>query len=517
MTTTPGRDDRTNLVLLASTFVIAACGLVYELLAGTVSSYLLGDSVYQFSVVVGVFMASMGLGSYLSRHIQGNLPDFFVAVQIAVGVLGGLSAAILFYAFSHLDNYAVFLFLISIAIGALIGFEIPVVIRILREYRVLKINVSNVLTVDYVGALAAALLFPIVLVPQLGLLRTAFFFGLLNLVVAALGLFTFRQELKIRPQLITATVAAATLLGFGFYRAESITGFFEHRLYADEIIHAETTPYQRIVITRDGEIISLFINGGLQFNSLDEYRYHESLVHPAMSLARRRHHLAILGGGDGMAMREVLKYRDVESVTLIDLDPAVTRLFATNPILRRLHGDAYRDARVTVVNQDAWRFLESSTDRYDVVIIDLPDPHDVSMSRLYTRAFYTLVAKRLTADGILVTQATSPLYAREAFWCIEQTLSAVTSPYNPDSKLFTLPYHAYVPSFGEWGFVMASPRFMSWKDIRLSASTRFLTMDALEHMTRFPPDMERSDVDVNTLQTHKLPYYYQDGWSRWYR
>ena len=184
----------TNILLLASTFVIATCGLVYELLAGTISSYLLGDSVYQFSLVIGLFMAAMGLGSYLSRYIGAQLLEAFIVVQIAIALIGGSSALVLFHAFSVLDNYTAFLLLELVLIGTLVGLEIPLVIRILNDQYLLKLNVSNVLTVDYVGALFASLLFPLVLVPQLGLIRTSVLFGLLNAVVAAMAVWVFRAE-----------------------------------------------------------------------------------------------------------------------------------------------------------------------------------------------------------------------------------------------------------------------------------------------------------------------------------
>jgi len=510
-------DDHINVLLLVSTFVIAVCGLVYELLAGTISSYLLGNSVYQFSIVIGLFMASMGLGSYLSRFVTENITDVFIGVQMAIALVGGFSAIVLFFAFSHLDNYSVFLVVITGSIGALVGLEIPLVIRILRDVRSLKINVSNVLSVDYLGALAASLLFPLVLVPQLGLIRTALFFGVLNLLVAFIAVYVFSDLVRRRAALIASGMVLGCSLISGFFYAERFTAFFESRLYSGEVIYAATTPYQRIVVTRDGNVVSLFLNGAMQFNTLDEYRYHEALVHPAMNVGRRHESVLILGGGDGMALREVLKYPDVTRVTLVDLDPAITELFSRNPVMQKLNGNAYADNRVTVVNRDAWKFLEDNTGRYDVVIIDLPDPHDLSLSKLYTRAFYTTLAKRLTESGVIVTQATSPFYARHAFWCIDTTLAATRSALDLNSTLFTVPYHTYVPSFGEWGFVMASQRRLDWERIQVPVATRYLDAQRLGEMTSFPSDMGRVDTEVNTLVTHRLTAYYERGWSRWYR
>lgn len=508
--------NRANAILLFATFIIAVCGLIYELLAGTISSYLLGDSVFQFSLVIGLFMAAMGIGSFLSRFVSQALAETFIIVQCVIAIIGGFSAYLLFFAFSHLENYALFLFVISISIGTLVGLEIPIVIRLLKEYRILRLNVSNVLTADYIGALGASLFFPLVLVPQLGLFRSALLFGLLNCLVAILGLYVFYASIQMKKRLIAATVSTAALLIVGFVMVNSVTTFFQNRLYTGEIIFSQNTPYQNITLTRDGEVTSLYLNGQLQFNSLDEYRYHESLVHPVMSLARRHANILILGGGDGLAARELLKYKDIERVTLVDLDPAITDLFRDNPMLATLNKNSLKDKRVKIVNTDAWKFLEKSTELYDVVIVDLPDPNDISVSKLYTRSFYSLIFRHLALDGIVVTQATSPIYAREAFWCIKNTMAATPSRFQLGETVQVLPYHSYVPTFGEWGFVIASAHTLDWDSITPSVTTRYLDKTTLASMTRFPPDMSEVDTELNELHTHKLVKYYEAGWKKWF-
>ena len=509
-------ESRANVVLLFSVFAVAVCGLIYELLAATVSSYLLGDSIYQFSIVIGVFMSSMGFGSYLTRFFEKNLPDRFILIELIIGVLGGYSAVILFSAFTLVENYTPVLFLMTFLVGTLIGFEIPIVIRILKDLSSLRVNVSNVFTVDYIGALIASVLFPILLVPHLGLIRTAFLFGLINVGVGFLGLVTFRGILKEGKQLFITAVFAAVLLGLGFYHSFKITSFLEDRLYQDEIIFSATTPYQRVVVTRNRDDVRMFINGSIQFNTRDEYRYHESLVHPAMSFAPKRENILILGGGDGMAAREVLKYSDAHSVTVVDIDQVVTELFRTNNFFAKLNGSSLKDSRVRVVNQDAWKYLEGSNEIYDVVIIDLPDPDDFNLSKLYSQSFYRLLSKHLSAFGIIVTQASSPLYSREAFWCIDKTLASVESPVELDEKLHTQAYHAYIPSFGEWGFVMASPAILNWDRINLMVPTKYLSEEVLKGMTQFPGDMKMVPTEINTIDTHKVINYYESGWSQWH-
>lgn len=511
--TSEGR-DASRPALLAATFAIAAAGLVYELIAGTVSSYLLGDSVTQFSLVIGLFMTAMGIGAWLSRFVQ-SLEQGFVATQIALGLVGGFSATVLFFAYAAIDNYQVFLLVICLAAGTLVGLEIPLVMRILQRRGALAVNLSNVLALDYVGALVAAVAFPLVLAPRLGLVAASLLMGLLNLAVAGLAAVLFRD--KVGPAMRLALVAATMATAIAFVLSQQIVAAVETRLYADEIIYAHDTPYQRIVITRSGDRHRLFLNGGLQFDSVDEYRYHEALVHPAMALAPRHAHVLILGGGDGMAAREVLRYADVERLTVVDLDGEVTALFRDNPTLAALNGGSFHDPRVTVLNQDAWAFLRESPDLFDVVIADLPDPHSLALSKLYSREFYADLVQRLTADGILVTQSTSPLFAREAYWSIHRTLAETNDPYAQGETLTTLPYHVYVPSFGEWGFVLAASRLPRSLTLDgMPQPLRFLSAETLTRMTEFPPDMAELDVQANSILDHPLVRYYEEGWSDWF-
>ncbi|MEA3491713.1 MAG: polyamine aminopropyltransferase [Campylobacterota bacterium] len=495
-----------EITLLFSTFIIAICGLVYELLEGTISSYLLGDSIYHFSLVIGLFMSSMGIGAWLSRFIEERLERAFVLLQMTISLVGGFSALILFYAFAYIQNYQAFLYLVTISLGTMLGIEIPLIIRILKESFSLKTNISNVFALDYIGALFAALIFPLVLVPQLGLMQTSFVFGLLNLFVGVMAWSTFREILGWR--YLVTMVSIAAILITGLLQSNRLISIIENRLYQHSVIYSEQTPYQKLIVTSRKGRIQLYINGAIQFDSIDEYRYHESLVHPVMNLAKAHENILIIGGGDGMALREVLKYKSVEKITLVDLDPAITKLFKEHELLSRLNDHAYRSDKVTVVNQDAWKFIEESDELYDVIIIDLPDPNNLSIGRLYSQTFYRLLGSHLSRAGAIATQSTSPMFSHKAFWCINRTMS--------DAGLHTIAYHTYIPSFGEWGFNIGSHLNMEIKPIDSAIKLRYINDRVIEKMRFFPPDMAKIDVDSNRLSTHKLIYYYDKGWSKWY-
>lgn len=501
-------------MLLGSVFIVAACGLVYELVAGAVSSYILGDAVTQFSLVIGVFLCAMGMGAYLAQFIRHHLLKVFIEIEIWIGLVGGMSSIAMFVVSAFAGSvFTVVFYGICIAIGVLIGIEIPLLVRILKQSEGVSEALSRVLALDYLGALAGAILFPFLVLPYIGLSRASVVFGLMNLVIAGVGL----ALLEIRRLWIIVRLAVAVLLLLAalIYSAR-LVGFMEDLLYQDEIVFTRTTPYQRIVLTRWRDDMRLYLNGNLQFSSIDEARYHEALVIPAMQACPRARQVLILGGGDGMAAREVLKYPEVERIQLVDIDPAVTDLGRVRPELVRLNQSALLSPKVRIDNLDAMKFLGHSKGFFDVIIVDLPDPSSETLSKLYSRSFYMLCLRRLSAEGVLVTQATSPFFAPDAFWCIAETIASAGATHPGLPQLYLKPYHLHVPSFGEWGFVMATRRQMEPRHLSPSVSTRFLNPEALAAMFSFGRDMRGGNrIEVNRLDRPVLHTYYKRGWQRY--
>ncbi len=501
-----------EVALLASVFVVAACGLVYELAAGTLASYLLGDSILQFSTVIGTYLFAMGVGSWLSRYLERQLVAQFLRIELLVGLIGGLMPAALFALQSAATpSFRFALYALVLVVGVLVGLEIPLVMRILKRHAGsgggggLKNLVSQVLTFDYLGALAVSIAFPLLFVPQLGLIRTGAFFGLMNAAVAVWALWIFRGEVRrAGAQALACALTIAALLA-AFVFADQVTTWAEDRFYADRVIYSETSAYQRVVVTSSRAGVRLFLNGNLQFHSRDEYRYHEALVHPALSAAGNPRRVLVLGGGDGMAAREILKYPSVENVTLVELDSHVTQLFSTMPLLRGLNTDSLHSPRVKIVNADAFGWLEQHDEMFDAIVVDFPDPTNFSIGKLYTKTFYELVDRHLSASGYAVIQTTSPLIARKSFWTVVTTLEAV--------GLATAPYHAHVPSFGEWGFIIASRRPFK-APVALPPGLRFLDVAGLPVLFEFPPDMARVPTEVNRLSNQVLVQTFEDEWGK---
>ena len=495
-----------EIALLISVFVVAACGLLYELAAGALASYVLGDSVLQFSTIIGTYLFAMGVGSWLSRYFERQLPAHFLRIELLVALIGGALPATLFLANAYVPGaFRFLLYGMVLMVGTLVGLEIPLVMRILKRNVVLKDLVSQVLTFDYLGALAVSLAFPLLLVPQLGLIRTGLLFGLMNAAVALWAVWLFRGELRrLRAHAVACVLVLGALLA-GFVGADHITTLAEDKFYQDRIVFSTASPYQRIVVTQGKAGHRLFLNGNLQFSESDEYRYHEALVHPAMAAHGAPKRVAVLGGGDGMAVREILKYPSVESVTLVELDPAMTQAFAANPMLARLNGAALQSPKLHIVNTDAFQWLQQGQDTFDVIVVDFPDPTNFSIGKLYTNSFYALLDKRLAASGYAVVQTTSPLVARQSFWTVVTTIESV--------GLTARPYHAHVPSFGEWGFVLASRRPWRMPDA-LPEGLQFLSPQTLPLLFDFPLDMARVPAEVQRLSNQVLVHTYEREWGR---
>ncbi|PDP86139.1 spermidine synthase [Glycomyces fuscus] len=497
------------LVLLA-VFVCAACGLVYELALVAIGSYLLGNSVTQASVVLSVMVFAMGVGSLLSKRFQAHPALAFAVIEGLLSLVGGLSVLLLYGAFAWFSAYQPALVVLAFAIGALIGMEIPLLMTLIQRIRRQDASdaVADLFAADYVGGLIGGLAFPFLLLPLLGLPKGTLMVGALNAVVGvAVVLWLFRSELTRRAYagLSVGLALIIAVLGLAYLYADQFEVDARQALYRDPIVHAERSEYQEIVLTRslDGEDVRLFLNGSLQFSTLDEYRYHESLVHPAM--AGPHEDVLVLGGGDGLALREILAYDDVSSATLVDLDPAVVELASTDPVLSSLNEHSFEDPRLEVVNADAFQWLRDNREEFDVVIADLPDGDDVGTAKLYSVEFYSLLRHALSEEGRMVVQAGSPFFAPEAYWSVGDSLE--------EADLAATPYNVDVPSFGNWGFYLTAAA--TAPELRVPEDApplRFLDTALLEAAQVFPKDRREEDVEESTLMYPRVIGYHQGAW-----
>lgn len=502
---------RERMILIVSILIAGLCSIVYELLISTTASYFLGDSIRQFSVTIGLYMAAMGFGAWLSRLVRRDFLLWFIGVEIALGLVGGLCVPLLYLAYAYTDLIQPMMILLIITVGTLTGLEVPLLARVMERYYSLGDNLANVLSFDYLGALLATLAFPFLLLPFLGVFQSSLVVGALNLALGFLNLWYFSDALEMprRRVLWAASTAVTAFLLILLFFSKGLLHHWTDTLYSDRVVFQKQTPYQTLVMTQYKEDIRLFINGNLQFSAMDEYRYHEALVHIPLLSHPKPQRALVLGGGDGLAVRELLKYPSIENITVVDLDPAMVELGRTDPRLIKLNRNSLNDPRVTAVAQDAWVFLEKNELPWDVIVVDLPDPNNVSLARLYSRDFYHLLRANLSENGVTVTQATSPYYARQAFWSIAESMKAA------DLGEVT-PYHVHVPSFGDWGFVAAGKRRFHIEPTTPPVATRFLDKSSINDALTFDKDLlPRRPARVSTLDKPSVHEYYMDGWQYW--
>ena len=505
MTSFAESSGRWRAVLLAAVAACAACGIIYELALLTLSASLNGGGIVATSLIVAGYIAALGAGALLIKPLLTRAAIAFIAVEALLGVIGGLSAAALYAVFAFLDGAIGSTWVLAIGtalIGGLVGAEVPLLMTLLQQRRTAAEDLAtdtgrtlaNLTAADYLGALIGGLVWPFVLLPHLGMIRGAAATGIINLAAAAVvSIFLLRHVVSTR-QLVTALcalVAALGLLATLLVRSADIETTSRQRLYADPIIAYRHTPYQEIVVTRRGNDMRLYLDGGLQFSTRDEYRYTESLVYPALGAGARS--VLVLGGGDGLAARELLRTPGVDKIVQVELDPAVIELARST--MRYANGGSLDNPRVHVVTGDAMEWLrDTKSPSFDAIIVDLPDPDTPVLGRLYSTEFYALVSRALAPGGLMVVQSGSPYSTPTAFW---RTISTITA-----AGFAVTPYHVYVPTFGDWGFALARRGDQAPQPVlpRDAPSLRFLNPSVLDAATVFAPDVQPRPLEPSTLE-----------------
>lgn len=502
-------------VLKLALFATGLSGIVAEYILSTLATYFIGDSATQWSLIVSVMLFSMGLGSRFSKYFNKNLLLKFIAIEFTLSILVSFASLFAYTAAGYTEYVGFIIYGLSILIGILIGLEIPLVIRLNEEFESLRINVASVMEKDYLGSLVGGLFFAFVGLPILGLTYTPFILGMVNFIVAILLFFVVKDALKVRAKSLISlsAIIVFAMISTGAYYAGPIILQGEQARYKDKVVFEKQSKYQRIVITQWKNDYWLYINGNQQLSTIDEDKYHEPLIHPALNIIKERKHILVLGGGDGCAVREILKYPDVEKITLVDLDSVMTNMGKYNPILRELNEDAFHHSKVEIINTDAFNFMEKGENYYDAIIVDLPDPRSVELNRLYTLQFYQLCHLKLKKHGVLLTQAGSPYYATKAFLCIDKTMDA--------AGFTTQKMHNQVITLGEWGWVMGVkswPEEQNLKDalqqMSFNVPTRWLNQDAMLMMCNFGKNIYEATSDsiaINQIQNPVLYRYYLKG------
>lgn len=501
-------------ILKLSIFCTGITGITAEYIMATLASWCLGDTVTQWTLVISLMLFAMGIGSRLSRTYEKNLFDTFIHIEFTLALLVSASTTVIYTLFGVTAHLAFFIYLLAFLIGLLVGLELPLATRINAAHENLKTNLSTMLSRDYFGALVGGIFFAFVALPYIGLPRSAAIVGTINCAAALmLGIHSFARLRRRKTFIIFGGIVVAVIITT-FTLGDTLVLFSEQRRYRDKIVFSTATRYQKIIITQFQKHHWLYLDGNLQYATIDEHRYHEPLVHPAMLLAPQATAVLLLGGGDGLAAREILRHKKLQKLTVVDIDPHMTDLARHHPLLVNINRAAFHNPKVNIINTDAFTFLHDTLQRYDVIIADFPDPRSTDLARLYSRQFFLSAFRRLHHNGIFITQAGSPLFARRAFLAVLKTIRTLYP---------ALPLHTSIASMGDRGWVLAIKNAQldtAQLHARLAKlDFTHLPLNFLDHRTlstmlggqgkHFYADYD--DIHINNLTDLSLYRYYRQG------
>jgi spermidine synthase len=504
------RTREEKFLFLASVFFVSLAGVAYELLAASALTILLGASIFYFSLTIGIYLAALGLGGWLSSKIENNLSEKLIIIGSFAAFLGGFLIFLFFggfgFVFQKLDGssanilkgldfgffaFNAFAFSAIFILGVLVGFILPLFLRILNKFEDLKNALGKVLFFDYAGAVFASVLVSIFLFPVIGLIKTSFLIGLIGITgIFAMVLFSYYSGDKTKKIIIALSVAVFILNFFGFVFGNKIEKFLEQAQFGEnQLLFFHQSPYQRIDFVKNNEgKIKFFLNGHLQFESgLWSDAYHKTFAQPAMALKQNNENLKvlILGSGDGLLLKEILKYPKVESIVLVDIDKAVVEAAKNLNFMRELNNKSFFDERVEVINADAFKFVENSAKKFDIVFVGFPVPDDFNLLRLYSREFYFNLKKTLNDDGIGVIQSVGYLTPEQEM--ILNTVKAAgffALPYQPSQNVY--------PGY-KFGFTLISKKPLNPVDFAADFRIEEITLSADKINSIFKPII---DIDI---------------------
>ncbi|MFT6790620.1 MAG: spermidine synthase [Pseudoalteromonas rhizosphaerae] len=540
--------------------ILAGCGLIYEYLLSHYAGRVLGSVESAIYAMIGTMIVAMGIGAFLARWFKDAFTAFAwleslialvgmgcilaIASVIAVSYslphifsdIFNLPADVILngYIFQKLQEWSRFLpYVFGLLLGLLIGMEIPLIARIRQHVygRFLENNAGTIYGADYIGAgIGAAIWVSIML--AMPIMQAAAWTALFNIIAGLAFLWRYHSYVRYAKLLLVCHIALLVLFGFILMLGSSWMKDLSNVLYKDKVIYSEATKYQHLVLTerlsrnQPDPITDLYLNGRLQFSSIDEQIYHSMLVYPPLLASNRHDNVLIIGGGDGLALRDVLKW-PVKEVTLIDLDAQLLSLFghdddefnppaAIHERLTKLNKHSMADPRSHIKVGDAFLEVERLLDegkRFDTIIIDLPDPNHPDLNKMYSDYFYNHIRQLLAADGAMAVQSTSPYHAKKAFLSIGKTVKAAGFKHVEQ-------YQQNIPSFGQWGWTIATTTGQSASarisDITsLPVASRWISKKYLLAAFVFPNHYfeQINDIEVNQLGSGTLYDYYRSAWQ----
>ena len=492
-------------------FFTGFAGIVAEYLLSTLASYLLGDTIFQWTMTISLMLLAMGIGARISKKIKKqDLVNSLILIEICISLTVSFSVYLSYIQAPYSDRLSFFIYFMCFLVGSLIGMEIPLAVRINDSFEELKENISNILEKDYLGALPGGILYGYFFLPKLGLIYTPIIVGSINLLVAGLIFISFSKQIS--KKILSLYILSILIIGIFTLIAKPIYLKAEQKFYRDPIVSIKQTKYQKIVLTKWQDDYLLYLDGHLQLNTVDEKRYHEPIVHIPVSIVRPSKVL-VIGGGDGCVIRELEKYKNIKKIVLVDLDKEFVEFSKNNVIMKKINKNSFFDKRVKVYFEDGFKFVKvynkKNRDGFDLVIVDLTDPRNIRSARLYTKEFYTFLYNILSPKGAIITQASSPFFAKKTFCCIIKTIES--------ANFYAYPMRISIPSFGEWGFVLGIKENIPLQRLKKiiyknfnEVYTNYLTKEMAISIFNMPKDFSCNNIKINTLINPIIIQYYND-------
>jgi|TARA_B100001059_G_scaffold33743_1_gene27062 spermidine synthase len=549
-----------DFLLITVMAVLAGCGLIYEYLLSHYAGRVLGSVESAIYAMIGTMIVAMGIGAFLARWFKDAFTAFAwlesIIALVGMGCILAIASVIavsyslphLFssifnlpadtvldgYVFEKLQEWSRFLpYVFGLLLGLLIGMEIPLIARIRQQVygRFLENNAGTIYGADYIGAGVGAAIWVSIML-AMPIMQAAAWTALFNIIAGLIFLWRYHQHVRFAKVLLMCHVLLLVFFAFVLVLGTSWMKNLSNVLYKDKVIYSQATKYQHLVLTerlsrnQPTAITDLYLNGRLQFSSVDEQIYHSMLVYPAMLASNRHDRVLIIGGGDGLALRDVLKW-PVKHVTLVDLDGQLLNLFgndvgdydAPETIRKRLielNNHSMSDPRAQIRIADAFLEVEAMLakgERFDTILIDLPDPNHPDLNKLYSDYFYNHVRQLLAPDGAMAVQSTSPYHAKKAFLSIAKTVRAAGFNYVEQ-------YQQNIPSFGQWGWTIATttgkPASSRIRETdKLPVPSRWVSKEYLLASFVFPNHYfeQVNTIEVNRLGSGTLYDYYRQAWQ----
>jgi len=484
-------------LIFSVAFLVALCSIIYELMFSQLLTIIFGGTVIRYSITIGLFLFSLGIGSLLFGFIKIKPERLFVIIELLITLIGFIGViAIIKGAAWYFEGRGFmvsktgllwFSYIPIILVGIISGIEIPLLAKLGESHKTKNIF-GEVLGFDYFGSLVGTIIFALLLYPVYGVVVTAFFVSFINLVLALIFALTYSSDKVLKVLCLIMLVGYIfTFPQIGTIQEDMIKDFRGKRIFTPvneqglvlmqyEVKDFLSTRYQDIMITQINrtqnytfggpkDFICLHLDNDQQFCSFAVEGYHGGMVDVPMMYFDPKKDLDVLiiGGGDWIGVNYLTKFDNVKSITLVDIDKEFTEFAKTNQFISKYNDKAWLSEKLIFLNEDGFSYVLKTGEKYDLIILDLPGITHDKLSHLYSVEFFSNVKRILQNQGIVTTWMYQEQEASKHLQVLGQTLFESGFKYK-------LSYYGYAEKSIADVFILLSDE----KKKRFNISTSYL-------------------------------------------